>query len=138
MIILDASFIVKLILEEEESEEAWMFIEEVVKQGEELATMDIALAEVLNAIWKHYTLIKDIDRDVLDGAVSDLLLLWSKLSKIDSADTGEKAMYIAVNHDITIYDSLYLAASKKYGATLATYDDKQREKANGLLIITYP
>lgn len=138
MIILDASFIIKLILVEEGSEEAWGCIEEFVKQGEELASIDIALPEVLNALWKHYTLIKDINREVLDGALSDLLVLWSKLVKVDSAKTAEIAMDIAIKYNITIYDALYLAASNKYKAALATYDNKQRQMAKRLLITTYP
>lgn len=138
MIVLDASFIVKLIIEENGSEIAGDLFKEWIKHGEKIITVDIALSEILNALWKHYMLFKDIDRRSLKEALRDLLILWSKLMIVPTQEIAEKSLNIAVNEEITIYDSLYLALAQHYNASLATFDTKQRMKANKLRIKTYP
>ena len=50
MIVLDASFLVKLVVEEEGSKEARRLVRDWIGGGEVLATVDIALAEALRSI----------------------------------------------------------------------------------------
>jgi len=138
MIILDASFLVKLVLEEECSSEAENVLKSLIEAGERISTIDIALSEVLNALWKHYILIKDIDKGMLKGAVKDLLDLWEKIGKIHTGELATKALNLAMKHRVTVYDSLYIAAALKYRAGLATYDSKQREIAAKCNVNTYP
>ena len=136
MIILDASFLVKLILEEPYSHEAYDIIEGLLRRSEKLITVDIALPETLNALWKHHVILKDISEKTLMEAVSDLMELWSKLDKIHIEELVKEAVEIAIKYNITIYDSLYLAAADKYNAGLATYDERQRAVAGEMKVLT--
>ena len=138
MIVLDASFIVKLVLEEKGSDIAENLFSDWINSGEDIVTVDIALSESFNALWKHYSLLKDIDRDVLDEALKDLLSLWNKLTIVTTDKLAYKALDIAVTHGITIYDSLYLALAQHHKAALATFDKKQREYCIELGLKTYP
>jgi len=138
MIILDASFIVKLILEEEGSEVAEKLFREWIKRGEHIITVDIALSETSNALWKHYVLLRDISLDIFQEAINDLLELWNKLSVISTHEIMREALEVAIREGITIYDSLYIAVAQYYTGALATFDTKQREKATRLGLKVLP
>mgnify|MGYP000297663756 CR=1 FL=1 len=51
--ILDSNVLIKLIVNEPNSEKARRRIREVIEENFSLYTIDIALAESLNALWKH-------------------------------------------------------------------------------------
>ncbi|MGC8949045.1 MAG: type II toxin-antitoxin system VapC family toxin [Thermoprotei archaeon] len=138
MIVLDASFLVKLVIEEQSSTESRTFLKKALSLGEEAATVDIALAEVLNALWKHVTLIGDLGRDDYKNAVQDLLKLWSKLEIFSTYELAAEAAQIAFEDRITIYDALYITTALKLGAKLITFDNKLKEKAVMRAISTYP
>jgi len=138
MIVIDASFLIKLVLEEKGSDTAEKLFKDWIIGGEDIATVDIALSESFNALWKHYTLLKDLDRSTLNEASKDLLTLWNKLSIIPAAELVYKALDISIKYNITIYDSLYLALTQHYKAALATFDQRQREIAIKLGLKTYP
>ena len=137
MIVLDASLLVKLVVEEERSREARAFVRKEATLGEELVTVDVALAEVLNALWRHVTLIKDLSQALYEEAVQDLLKLWDKLEKLPSRDLALRAAELALKLGVTIYDALYLAAAAKHEARLATYDHAQAKAAEqaGVVIV---
>jgi predicted nucleic acid-binding protein len=138
MIVLDASFLVKLVIEEQSSTESRTFLKKALSLGEEAATVDIALAEVLNALWKHVTLIGDLGRDDYKNAVQDLLKLWPKLEIFSTYELAAEAAQIAFEDRITIYDALYITTALKLGAKLITFDNKLKEKAVMRAISTYP
>jgi len=62
--ILDSSFIVKLFVEEPGSNLAENCLDELLRSGEEVVTLDIALAECLNAPWKHARIAKDLRKRI--------------------------------------------------------------------------
>ena len=138
MIVLDASFIVKLVLEEPYSDEAESTVKELVRRGERLVSVDIALSEVLNTLWKHRVLVGDLGEEALEEAVSDLLLLWERLGKVNTFRLGRCSLELAVEHHITVYDALYIAAALEHRAGLATYDDKQSKVAVACGVPIYP
>ena len=73
MIILDASFLVKLILEENGSDKARELVRSWAGSCEFLATIDLALPEALNAIWKPCRKIGGSNREKACEAMEDLL-----------------------------------------------------------------
>ena len=138
MIVLDASFIIKLVIREKGSETAIKLLETWIPGGETVETVDIALPETLNALWKHHTLIQDLTQESLEKAAKDLLKLWDKLPHTPSSEIALDALKIATNQKITIYDALYLALAQKKDAQLATFDKKLATTANKLGIKTHP
>ncbi len=69
----------KLVLDEEGSEKSRNMARLWARGGEALATIDLALPEVLNAIWKHTLKIGDLSRDDATDSVRDLLKIWAAL-----------------------------------------------------------
>ena len=126
MIVIDASSLAKYILREEN----WKEVRNYLTEG--TYSIELALAEVSNAIWKHHILYKKISRD-------EAWIMFDALKKIKEdvvifepfEDYLKNAMEIAIDENIPVYDALYLAQTKKYGSLL-TSDEKQWEIAKKL------
>lgn len=86
--------------------------------------MDIALAESLNAIWKHVKIHKDLKTEDAKSAIQDLTKIYDTLNILTTRELSEETADIALTQNITIYDSLYIAATRKLKATLYTADRK--------------
>lgn len=81
--------------------------------GVSLYSVDIALAESLNAIWKHAKIHKDLKTEDVRSAVQDLTVIYDRVNILEARELSEEAMDIALTQNISIYDSLYIAAAKK-------------------------
>ena len=122
--ILDSNVLIKLIVNEPNSEKARRRIREVIEENFSLYTIDIALAESLNALWKHVKLHRDLQKREAESAAKDLKELYDSLNVITTRELLDEAVEIALTWDITVYDSLYVTAAKKLRATLYTADQK--------------
>ncbi len=138
MIVLDASALAKLVLEEEQSQIARELVAKAAKSGEKLAAPDIALAEVLNTLWKHHQLLHDLSEESYWEAIEDLLSIWDRIQVYSTRELAKEASSIAAKLRQTIYDSLYLSLAKKLGAELMTFDRLLRKAAAEIHVSTVP
>jgi len=122
--ILDSNVLIKLIVNEPNSEKARRRIREAIEENFSLYTIDIALAESLNALWKHVKLHRDLQKREAESAAKDLKELYDSLNVITTRELLDESVETALTWDITVYDSLYVAAAKKLRATLYTADQK--------------
>ncbi len=136
MIVADASVIVKLVLHEKESDIVFDEFKAFINEGEIIASPEIALVEALNAIWKHYILLKDITTSDFDRAISLVPEIWNRLNKVQVEFIYKHAVNIAIKNKITVYDSLYLAACRLTNGRLFTFDENLGNKAKLLDIKT--
>lgn len=108
-------------------EPGWEKLEELLRGGE---TLDLALVEVSNAIWKKTVLqgmMKYEDSIIALNAVKELLPQLLVVHK--SVDFLQRAMEISLKEKIPIYDSLYIALAEDKGEKLITGDKKQYDVA---------
>nr|WP_240910786.1 type II toxin-antitoxin system VapC family toxin [Thermococcus sp. MAR1] len=103
----------------------------------DVVSLDYALAEVSNALWKHHVLYGEISleefnkRSKVVDALPNVVVLENGMQYL------AKSRGISVNHRIPIYDALYIAQALKYGK-LATSDEKQGKIAEKLGVeVTY-
>ena len=134
MIVIDASSLTKYILHED----GWKDVSHFIRERRPLFSIDLLVKEIGNAVWKHCSLHKIIDRK---GALE----LYNGLKKLfiteviiiePESDYLNIAFQLALEHGIALYDSLYLAQAKKYGEIL-TSDEKQASIAQKLGIKTH-
>jgi predicted nucleic acid-binding protein len=127
VIVIDASSLAKYILREEN----W----ETVRHNlvDDPFSIDLALAEVSNAVWKHHSVYGKI-------SLEDALLMFNALKEAQEIIVFEPlgkylspAQKISVEEKVSIYDALYIAQAQKYGRIL-TSDKKQSEIAQKLEI----
>ena len=118
VIVIDASSLAKYILREDNWERVRVYL------LNEPYSLTLALAEVSNAIWKHYVLYNKISHEVAKTMFDAL----KKLRDVVVFEPIEKylddAMDISMEEGVTVYDALYLAQAKEIGYLL-TSDEKQ-------------
>jgi predicted nucleic acid-binding protein len=127
VIVIDASAIAKYVLREEHWEQVRDYL------TAEPRPLDMVVAEVTNAIWKHQVIYRKISsmkpHALLFQALQKLKLDVLILESFDGYLTD--ALDIGVKEKLTIYDTLYIAQAKKYGH-LVTSDERQRKIAEKL------
>jgi predicted nucleic acid-binding protein len=121
---------VKLFIGEPGSKEAQETVTSALKKGYALYTVDLALAEGLNVIWKHASLLRDLEPEEANSAAEDLTRIYDGLHAIATRELTAESMQVALTQNISIYDSLYIAAAQKTNSTLYTADQKLCTEAN--------
>ncbi|MBS7658911.1 MAG: type II toxin-antitoxin system VapC family toxin [Candidatus Bathyarchaeia archaeon] len=121
---LDSNILIKLVINEPGSEKAEKYIKEALRKGCSIYTVDIALAECLNTLWKHAKLHKDLKEEEAKSAAQDLIEIYDKLNIFTTREVFDEATSLALTWNITVYDSIYIAAAKKIKAILYTADQK--------------
>uniref|UniRef100_A0A7J3X6D8 PIN domain-containing protein n=1 Tax=Thermofilum pendens TaxID=2269 RepID=A0A7J3X6D8_THEPE len=124
MIVVDASALAKYVLREE----GWEAVAGYLRRARPLYSVDHVLKEVANALWKHVHLAKAIDA----GTALELCRALGRL-----AETGVivlenelkylgRALEIALEYGLTVYDALYVAQAEKYGELLTSDEEQGR------------
>jgi predicted nucleic acid-binding protein len=125
-------------LEEEGSREARSLARSWATSGRIMATIDLTLPEAMNAIWKHSVKIGDLSREEAVRCIEDLLGIWGTLKTYSSREVAGEAFRLALEEDITVYDSLYIQLAKHIKTSLATFDKKLSSIVAKHGIATYP
>ncbi|RLE48342.1 MAG: PIN domain nuclease [Candidatus Methanomethylicota archaeon] len=131
--VIDASSLIKYLFKERN----WLKIEEQLLK-EEVHTIDHATKELLNALWKSTTLYKIFTEDIaIEKWKLFKKLIGEKVIILENQEELlEEALQIALSHQITAYDALYLAQANKLKAPLLTSDQKQANAAKKMNINT--
>ncbi len=119
MKVIDASSLAKLV----NREEGWEAVVDILRDG--CYTVDLAVKEVLNSIWKR-VIWGELDSDMGERLASSFL--ENLMVKLESQEPLYLDAYkLAVGHGITVYDALYIVLAKRLGAVLVTSDKVQGE-----------
>jgi predicted nucleic acid-binding protein len=132
MTVVDANVLFKLVAKEKHSEKVREIFLKKTSVGEPMEAPDIAVSEVLNALWKSYVLKKSMSAEGFEYASRQLDLIIAQLNLIPASDLKDIALKIAVEKRITVYDSMYIAASILKGSPLLSYDEELLGTASGL------
>jgi len=130
VIVIDASALAKYIFKEE----GWREVRKALEG--EAVSVDHAVKEVANAIWKKCVVLK---LEPVDVAYKRYQLLHKIVREgvvaLESESKYlEEAIKIAIENEITVYDSLYIAQALELRAQLLTSDAKQAQVAERLSI----
>ncbi len=129
MITIDASALIKVIITENDSATARRIFSKITENGEPLISPNIILSEVMNGLWKHYALMKDLNLQNLELARGNLARIYENMDISSQSDLAEDAFNIAIKYKTTVYDSMYAALSLKMRAPLFTFDKKLKQRA---------
>ncbi|MCW7071942.1 MAG: type II toxin-antitoxin system VapC family toxin [Methanophagales archaeon] len=122
-VILDSSVIAAIFFKEEASERA-----ERAAANYELGTVDLAIAEVGNVAWKRVVFFNEAEEVALRALRRGINFIVGACEVVSSQELLEDAFEIAIADKITIYDSLFVAASEREKVPLLTTDRKLCEK----------
>ncbi len=119
--LLDASAVVKFILENENSGVDRIFDNNL---------LDLTFYEAGNSFWKAATLQDRITEEDAEDAANILNGLRKEVEVIPVKDLdSEKVMEIALKEEITYYDSSYITGAVEKDIPLVTQDGKLSKKA---------
>lgn len=116
--VLDSSVIAAIFFDEDASIRA-----KQVAARHRPTTVDWAYAEVGNIAWKRITKFNE-NVDATLSSLKKCIEYMSSCSLIDGLELVEPAVTLSIEHKITFYDALYVAASEKVNAPLYTLDKK--------------
>ncbi|MPZ49378.1 MAG: PIN domain-containing protein [Dehalococcoidia bacterium] len=114
--VVDASVAVKWFLPEGDSAQAWS----VIDRFDDLLAPDLIIAEVANVFLKKLRR----GEASADAAVADLLNLPRYFQLKETTSLAERAFRIAVEHNRSVYDSLYVALALQEHCPLITADQR--------------
>ena len=95
-------------------------------ENETLVCPDLALYEVVNALWKHATLLHDLENleeriELLSDLVSNQRVQLVRPDRKLLKDTYS----VSAKHGRAVYDCVFVALALQLQIELATFDDKQ-------------
>ena len=131
--VLDSSVIATIFFKDEDS----LAAEKAVENHSPI-TVDTAMAEVANVAWKKALFFDEPKSAVFRAMQLSGDFILNVCQVIPAQELLEDAFEIALENRITIYDSLFVAASERTKAPLLTCDKKLYERTKGrydLLII---
>jgi predicted nucleic acid-binding protein len=96
-------------------------------------TLDLAVKEVANAIWRRVTLMGDVSLEKAPVILGDLLELKRVALRVEPQDPYlGQALRIAIENRVVVYDSLFIAQAIAKKAALTTSDERQGRVAERL------
>ncbi len=128
MIVIDASSLAKYILREDN----WRKIRKYLEK--EICSLNLALVEISNAIWKHYALYHKFTEEEAILAFEAVKLLNDVVIFEPFENYLGDAMKISNKYKISIYDALYISQAHKY-RKIITSDKLQRDVASKMKIM---
>lgn len=130
-IVIDSSVLAKFLLKEE----GWEKVIGILHRRP--YTLDLAIKETANAIWRRTRLLGDISEEKAVILLNDLLSIRDLILKIESQELYmRQALKIALQYKITIYDALFITQACRKKATLVTADKGQNLVASKLRVNT--
>ena len=130
MIVVDASLLVAFI----RKEPGWVRLAEYLKL---CVTIDLALKEALNAVWKDVAVRKTMSVDVATRLMEILFsMVGVNIDVEPEVKYLPKAFEIALRTGVTVYDALYIALAVEKKLPLATLDEKQAKAAQAIGVET--
>ena len=117
MLVLDSSIFASVVVKDEFYEKCKGL---VMRPS---ATLDLSFAESANVLWKHIYLLGRIAKGEAAKRAELLTALIRSSDVYSSGDFTVKALEIALECGVTIYDALFLALAMELRTKLATTDE---------------
>jgi len=102
----------------------------IVKPFVEGVTLDLAIYESINAVWKEYVLLKRIDEETALRLVSIISRVFEVMEVTSMSGLESEVFKLASKENLTVYDASYLYVSVGRKLTLVTDDWKLRSIAS--------
>ncbi len=136
-IVVDASVMVALFVEEDLSAPARSALLSAREAGHDLHAPDLILIESANAFWKRVDR-GELDRDSAMAALGALSNLDDLERHPLDAPLALPALSLAIAHSLTSYDALYAALAVQLGGTVISGDRRfvKRGSEAGLPVVS--
>lgn len=105
----------------------------------EQTTIDLAMYELMNVLWKHVHLLEIMSRDEAQVFSENLKILFGEMNVTPIPEYMEQALEIAINFNISTYDTSYISVASTHNLILVSEDRKQKAVAqeNDVATLSY-
>jgi len=117
--VIDAGVVVKWFIPEADSDIAHQLLERYLQGVDTPVAPDLLIAECGNVFWRRYRQ-GDITPDEAIESLADLLALNVPL--VPATSLVQSALQLAIRHQRTVYDALYLALAQERNCDVITAD----------------
>jgi predicted nucleic acid-binding protein len=131
-VVLDSNVIAAIFFREDD---VCFKAEKIIEESRELYTLDFAVAEITNVAWKKVVFENESVEVVRKSLEKCIEFITSVCEVISSVELYDTALRIAVERKITAYDALFVAASERYDAPLATADRDLAKKISNVILV---
>jgi len=115
LIVADSSFIIEGLLRKKR-----------LLEEDTILTLDLALYEVTNSIWKHHYILKDLEDGLPYLSIFFGLIDAGTIRMVSPTDEIMKQSYLlATRNKLSIYDTAFVSLALKSGLELKTFDKQQ-------------
>ena len=119
--VIDAGVVVKWFIPEVDSAIAHQLLERYLQGVDTPVAPDLLIAECGNVLWRRCRQ-GDITPDEATDSLADLLTLNVPL--VPATRLVQSALQLALQHQRTVYDALYLALAQERNCDLITADER--------------
>jgi len=119
--VVDASTVMKLFVEEEQSLKAFALFNQSTTEDIQLYVPDLLYIECANVFWKYTRRFGYRDEDAKRNL---RLLAMLPLKWVSAYELFGEAYTLAIENNITAYDACYLLLAKRLGCSLITADQQ--------------
>lgn len=133
--VVDASVAVQALIADMYTSQADTLFALASRKDVELCVPDFCVLECTNVIWKQVRF-HNMPRVEAESLVRDLQVYV--LNIFPSSSLLPRSLEIGLEHQLAVYDSVYIALAEKLGCTLITVDDRQEKAALAVGVFTTP
>ncbi|MEP7289998.1 MAG: type II toxin-antitoxin system VapC family toxin [Chloroflexota bacterium] len=132
--VVDASIVISRFVKESYTPQTIALFARL-KSGDFLYIPEFCRLECINVLWKHVRF-QGVARAQAMQSVQDLLAL--PLTIVPAESVYIRALTIGLDHQLAIYDSIYIALAEKYQCPLITADVPQQRAAMAVGVTLKP
>ncbi len=132
--ILDASVVIEYLVDGARTTDVTHFFNQLTN-GDRLTVPEFCLLECTNVIWKQVRF-QEMPRADAENLLRVLRTI--KLRRAPMKHLLDRSLDIALNNNLAIYDSSYIALSLHYGYPLVTIDVSQGRVATSEGVLLHP
>ncbi|MCD6458056.1 MAG: type II toxin-antitoxin system VapC family toxin [Thermoproteales archaeon] len=131
MYVVDASVYASVAVKDEFYTRSKAFLAKSRSLG--CVTLDLALVEAFNVLWKHVYLLKRIPagRCLEISAILERIFENSVVGVYSAIRECKSAVEISVKYGITVYDAVYVSLADRLGYKLASFDEELESRLAG-------
>jgi predicted nucleic acid-binding protein len=127
--VVDTSIVIQRLITDTHSPNVKVLFGGLADSQDELWVPEFCLLECANVLWKQVRF-SGLPEDQAHQLLRDLVVL--PLHVIPVSDLFSSAMRIGLDHELAIYDSVYIAMAFHLGYPLITVDEKQEKAAKDI------
>lgn len=133
--VVDASVVIQRLIRDTHTPQARVLFSGLEDSSDELHVPEFCLLECANVLWKEVRF-RGLSPNQAASLVRDLVVLPLKVSP--ASDLLPRALTIGIDHELPLYDSVYIVLAERLACPLITVDARQEQVTASVGVMLKP